>query len=163
MGQGRHPTERAPRSTHCVHLHLRSHLSEAGQGCGPRHACLQYRSDEPASPRDRKGDRPGGSRRSPGRPGWLAHVGAPCCASKHHHHRASVKMPGARECLGVHAGQLTLQPRLQILRRPRRSLLWCMEQARRPARADHVPRIARMGIRSTGFGISPRLARCRHL
>jgi len=51
----------------------------------------------------------------------------------------------SRKCLAVHARQLALKPRLQILRRSRRPLLCGMEQARRPALAHHVHRIAPMG------------------
>src|SRR5262249_495234 len=52
-----------------------------------------------------------------------------------------------RKCLAVHARQLALEPRLQILRRSRRPLLQRLEQARRPALAHHVHRTAPMGAR----------------
>ena len=63
---------------------------------------------------------------------------------------AAAEIPRAqpgRERLAVHARQLALQPRLQILRRSRRPLLRGMEQARRSALAHHVHRIAPMGAR----------------
>ena len=47
----------------------------------------------------------------------------------------------------VHARQLALEPRLQILRRYRRSLLRRLEQAHRSALEHHVHRIAPMGAR----------------
>src|SRR6202035_3640679 len=50
-----------------------------------------------------------------------------------------------RKHLAVHARKLALEPDLQILRRHRRSLLRRLEQAHRPALADHVHRNARMG------------------
>ena len=52
--------------------------------------------------------------------------------------------PG-RKRLAVHARQLALQPRLQILRRYRRPLLRRLEQARRSTLAHHVHRTAPMG------------------
>src|SRR5262245_36409894 len=54
--------------------------------------------------------------------------------------------PG-RKRLAVHARQLALEPRLQILRRSRRPLLQRLEQARRSALAHHVHRTAPMGAR----------------
>jgi hypothetical protein len=60
MGQARHPTGRPPRSTHRFHHIFGAVCPKQGQGCSPRHDRLQYRSNEPASPRDRQGDRPGG-------------------------------------------------------------------------------------------------------
>jgi hypothetical protein len=52
-----------------------------------------------------------------------------------------------RERLAVHARQLVVEPRLQILRRRRRLLLPCLEQAHRSAVAHHVHRTARLGAR----------------
>jgi len=49
------------------------------------------------------------------------------------------------ECLAVHARQLAFQPRLQILRRSRRSLLPGLEQLGRSALAHHVHRTAPIG------------------
>ena len=100
--------------------------------------------------RNRRGRRARRPRRAPGRSGRLAHVDAPRRAAQHHHHRPAAEMPRTQprgKRLAVHARQLALQPRLQILRRSRRSLLRRLEQARRPALADHVHRIARMGAR----------------
>src|ERR1022692_1044952 len=69
---------------------------------------------------------------------------------QHHHSPRAAEIPRAqpgRERLAVHARQLALKPRLQILRRSRRSLLRGMEQARRSTLADHDHRIARLGER----------------
>src|SRR5262249_50697373 len=63
---------------------------------------------------------------------------------------APAKMPrtqSRRKHLAVHARQLALQPRLQILRRSRRALLRGLEQARRSALAHHVHRTTPMGAR----------------
>src|SRR5262249_48780926 len=51
------------------------------------------------------------------------------------------------ERVAVHARQLAFEPDLQIIRRSRRPLLRGLEQARRPALAHHVYRIASMGAR----------------
>src|SRR5437762_7822850 len=67
-------------------------------------------------------------------------------AAEHHARPAAAQMPrtqSGRECLAVHPRQLALQPRLP-LRHPR-TLLLCLEQARRPALDDYVDRIARLG------------------
>jgi hypothetical protein len=47
-----------------------------------------------------------------------------------------------RECLAIHPRQLALQPRLPLLRRHPRTLLLCLEQARRPALDHRVNRLA---------------------
>ena len=52
--------------------------------------------------------------------------------------------PG-RERLAVHARQLAVQPRLQLLRRHRRPLLRGLEQTRRSAMENHVDRTPGMG------------------
>ena len=52
--------------------------------------------------------------------------------------------PG-RKHLAVYARQLALKPHLQILRRYRRPLLRCLEQAHRPPLENHVHRTAPMG------------------
>ena len=64
-----------------------------------------------------------------------------------------------REHLAVHARQLALKPRLQILRRYPRPLLLRLEQARRPAMDNHVHRSAPMGapVLIKGAGITLRL------
>ena len=150
LGEARHTPERAPRSAHRLDLHLRRRLPQAGQGRGPDPARLQHRGDEPAPRGDRPDRRARRPRRPLGRSGWLAHVDAPRRAAKHHHHRLAAEIPRAQpggKRLAVHARQLALQPRLQILRRSRRPLLRGMEQARRSALAHHVHRIAPMGAR----------------
>ena len=54
--------------------------------------------------------------------------------------------PG-REHLAVHARQLAVKPRLQELRRYRRTLLPSVKRTRQPAMEDHVNRHARLGAR----------------
>src|ERR1700751_4881059 len=59
--------------------------------------------------------------------------------------------------LAIHAPELGLKPRLQILRRYRRSLLPRLEHPHRSALEDHVHRSSRMGIHRSiimRFGIS---------
>jgi len=51
-----------------------------------------------------------------------------------------------RKHLAIHAGQLTVQPRLQLLRRHPRPLLLRLEQAYRPAVAHHIHRHARLEV-----------------
>ena len=61
---------------------------------------------------------------------------------------AAGEMPGVErtgERLAVHARQLALKPRVQILRRNPRSLLLRVEQTHRSAMAHHVHRYARLG------------------
>src|ERR1022692_1883701 len=80
----------------------------------------------------------------------MASVGAIGHSRQHHHSPPAAEIPRAqpgRERLAVHARQLALKPRLQILRRSRRSLLRGMEQARRSTLTDHVHRIAQLGER----------------
>jgi len=58
-------------------------------------------------------------------------------------------MPGTQPAgkrLAVHARELALKQDLQILQRHRRPLLRRMEQARRSTLADHVHRLARLGL-----------------
>lgn len=50
------------------------------------------------------------------------------------------------ECLAVHPRQLAWRPDLRLLRRHRRSLLRRLEQARRSALENHVPRSAFVGL-----------------
>lgn len=70
------------------------------------------------------------------------------CPRQHYHHAAATEIariePG-RKPLALHAGKLALKPGLQVLRGYRRSLLRCMENARKPALAHHVNRTQRMG------------------
>jgi hypothetical protein len=57
-------------------------------------------------------------RRPLGRSSWLAPIDAPHRATQHHHYRPATEMPRAkpgRERLAIHARQLALEPRLQIL------------------------------------------------
>src|SRR6516164_590626 len=57
---------------------------------------------------------------------------------------ARAEQPG--EHLAVHAPKLAVKPRLQILRRHRRSLLLRLEHPHRPAVEDHVNRASRLGL-----------------
>src|SRR6516164_10178858 len=57
---------------------------------------------------------------------------------------ARAEQPG--EHLAVHASKLVVKPRLQILRRHRRSLLLRLEHPHRPAVEDHVDRTPRLGL-----------------
>src|SRR3954454_22116801 len=78
----------------------------------------------------------------------MAHVEQACRSTKYHSHSAAAQMSGAqprRECLAVHARQLTVEPCIQILYRYPRSLLLRMEQPHRSAMAHHVTRSARLG------------------
>src|SRR5437667_12092069 len=52
-----------------------------------------------------------------------------------------------RKHLAVHAGELAVEPCLQILRRHRHSLLLRLEHAHRPALENHVHRPPRLGTR----------------
>ena len=59
--------------------------------------------------------------------------------------------------LAVHAPELAIKPRLQILRRYRRSLLLRLEHPHRSTLEDHVHRSSRMGIHRSiimRFGIT---------
>src|ERR1700747_2698023 len=57
---------------------------------------------------------------------------------------ARAEQPG--EHLAVHAPQLAIEPRLQILRRHRRSLLLRLEYPHRPAVEDHVNLAPQLGL-----------------
>src|ERR1700719_2176017 len=67
------------------------------------------------------------------------------------HHALAVaaeiaRAQSGREHLAIHARQLALEPRLQILRRHPRSLLLRLEQAHRHALENHVHRDQRLGL-----------------
>src|SRR6478752_1499336 len=57
---------------------------------------------------------------------------------------ARTEQPGKH--LAVHAPKLAIEPRLQVLRRHRRSLLLRLEHPHRSAVEDHVNRTARVGL-----------------
>ena len=148
LGQTRNAARGAVRSAHRFHLHLRSHLSRAWQGCSAHPAAMQYRGDEPASGRDRHSRRAWSSRRTPRRPGGMAPV-APARHTAQHHARATAgevprTQPG-REHLAIRPRQLALQPRVLLLRQYTRPLLRCLEQTRRSAVDHHVHRSSRLG------------------
>src|ERR1700731_4337265 len=67
------------------------------------------------------------------------------------HHALAVaaeiaRAQSGREHLAIHARQLALEPRLQILRRHPRPLLLRLEQAHRHALENHVHRDQRLGL-----------------
>src|SRR6516162_6481904 len=69
---------------------------------------------------------------------------------------ARTEQPG--EHLAVHAPKLAIEPRLQILRRHRRSLLLRLEHPYRSAVEDHVNRAPGVGLHRSfnlRIGISP--------
>src|ERR1700761_8234526 len=79
----------------------------------------------------------------------MALVGQARRAGQPHPLAIAAQMPGVepgREPLAVSARQLALQPGLPLLSRHPRSLLPCLEQARRPALDHHVDRLPRMGL-----------------
>ena len=146
--QARHAPQRAPRSAHRLDLHLRRHLPERGQGRGPGPARLQHRGDEPAPGRDRHRGRARSPCRPPPRPGRMASLGRLVVPANITLRAAAAQMPRAqpgRERLAVHARQLALEPRLQILRRSPRPLLRRLEQARRPALDASCPSACAIG------------------
>jgi hypothetical protein len=110
---------------------------------------LQHRGDEPASGRDRDGSGAGCARRARARLGRLAPVRQAHRAAEHHARPAAVQMPriqSGRECVAVFIRDNWLSNRVfRSLRRHPRTLLLCLEQARRPALDDYVDRIARLG------------------
>src|SRR6201987_872477 len=78
----------------------------------------------------------------------MAPVGQAPRAAQHHPLAIAAEMPGTqpgRERLAVPARQLALQPGVLLLPRHPRSLLPCLEQARRPALDHHVDRPPRLG------------------
>jgi hypothetical protein len=81
---------------------------------------------------------------------------APCHTTQHHPHRSAAQMRRAQsggKRLAVHARQLALESRLQILRGSRRPLLRRLEQAHRSALEDHVHRATPLGPRVLIKGI----------
>src|SRR6516165_4748591 len=89
--------------------------------------------------------------RSEGAEGPAQHLAAAIAAAF-----ARAEQPG--EHLAVHAPKLAVKPRLQILRRHRRSLLLRLEHPHRPAVEDHVNRASRLGLHRSiilRIGINP--------
>jgi hypothetical protein len=58
---------------------------------------------------------------------------------------ARVRTQQPRKNMAVHSAELAIEPRLQILRRHRRSLLLCLEYPYRPTVEDHVHCATRLG------------------
>ena len=93
---------------------------------------------------------PGAHARPSRRSSRMASVSKIVHSRQHHHHPAAAEMPRTqpgRKYLAVHARQLAFEPRLQILRRYRRSLLLRLEYAPRPALENYVHLAAPMGAR----------------
>ncbi|CAP56844.1 hypothetical protein GDI2901 [Gluconacetobacter diazotrophicus PA1 5] len=148
MGQTRHPSTRACRSAHTFGLDLRSDLSGARQGSGPRPALVQPPRHEPASRRDLAGRSAGRSRYPHRRSGSVAYQPETRYPRQHHHPAAPATLARTQsggKRLAVHAQYLAVEPDLPHLRRHRRYLLPRLEPARRPALAHHVPRATTMG------------------
>src|SRR5271169_1927121 len=85
-------------------------------------------------------------------------------SNQYHHHSPAAEMPrtqSGREPLAIYARKLALKPRLQILRRYRRSLLLRLEYAPRSPMEDHVHRTMPVGtsvlINKTWYKGPPRL------
>ena len=83
---------------------------------------------------------------------FLKRIGNP----RQHNPRASAAeiartQPG-RNNLAVHARQLALKPRLQIIQRYHRPLLLRMEPTHRPAMEDYVYRVEKLGAPMILYG-----------
>jgi hypothetical protein len=117
--------------------------------------------------RDRQDRRARRPRRALGRSGRLAHIDAPRRAVQHHHHRPAAEIPRAQpggKRLAIHARQLALQLRLQILRRSRRPLLRCLETSSPISPGGSCPSgcaIGRMGSDHWDLVINRDLARTK--
>src|SRR5208337_1105236 len=111
-----------------------------------RRACpalLQQRGYGPASRGNLACGRAGSTCARSSRSGRMACLEEAADSRQHHAHPIAAKVtrvePG-RKYLAVHARQLALEPGLQILQRPPRSLLLRLEQAQRYAVEDYVHR-----------------------
>ena len=92
------------------------------------------------------------TRRSHSRSSWMARRQRPQGSQKHLAPAAAAACAGAqpaRKYLAIHAGELAVEPHLQILRRNRRSLLLRLEYAHRSTVENHVHRSPRLGSRRT--------------
>src|ERR1700726_4984561 len=160
LGQKRLTPPCHPRSTYRIDLLVRCGLPRARDRRRPRAAGLQQRSHAAPSRRDRNQSDRGRTRDRPPRSGWLAwqpnlegpgqHLTVATAAAR-------TRTQWSGKYLAVHAAKLALQPRLQILRRHRRSLLLRMEHADRPALENHVrrtPRLDNRGLFNVRIGIS---------
>src|SRR6476659_3000560 len=129
----------------------------------PRAARLQHRGHAAPSRRNRNESHPRRTRRSHSRSSWMARRQRSQGSQKHLAPAAAAACAGAqppRKYLAIHAGELAVEPHLQILRRNRRSLLLRLEYAHRSTLENHVHRSPRLGSRRSlimRVGISPRL------
>ena len=116
----------------------------------PRAARLQHRGHAAPSRRNRNESHPRRTRRSHSRSSWMARRQRPQGSQKHLAPAAAAACAGAqppRKYLAIHAGELAVEPHLQILRRNRRSLLLRLEYAHRSTLENHVHRSPRLGSR----------------
>src|SRR5690554_3924984 len=171
MGQAWDSAVSAQGSAHHVGVHLWRDLPRRGQGGWPGAAALQYRRHDAPPRRDIRRRRAGSARRVAPRSSRMARLKGAGRSQQYHTHAAAAQMSRAqpgRERLAVHARQLAVEPRLQILRRHPRSLLLRLEPPHRSAMAHRVTRTTVMGssvlIRESWYnpfrmGFSLRLAR----
>jgi hypothetical protein len=116
----------------------------------PRAARLQHRGHAAPSRRNRNESHPRRTRCSHSRSSWMARRQRPQGSQKHLAPAAAAACAGAqpaRKYLAIHAGELAVEPHLQILRRNRRSLLLRVEYAHRSTVENHVHRSPRLGSR----------------
>src|SRR5947207_10646026 len=150
LGHKRLASPRDPRSTHAIDLCVRCGLPRTRNRRRPRAASLQHRNDAASSQRDRDQSHTWRSRHSDPRSSRMARRQRPQSARQHLAPAAAASLTRAqspRKHLAVHAGELAVEPCLQILRRHRRPLLLRLEHAHRPALENHVHRPPRLGTR----------------
>ena len=126
-----------------------AYAPSAEPGC-PRAARLQHRGHAAPSRRNRNESHPRRTRCSHSRSSWMARRQRPQGSQKHLAPAAAAACAGAqpaRKYLAIHAGELAVEPHLQILRRNRRSLLLRLEYAHRSTMENHVHRSPRLDSR----------------
>jgi len=141
LGTPRNPTVGPARPAHHVDLYLRRDLPEKGQRSWPRPSLLRHRGDAGTPCRNQQRCRSRRARSAHSRPGRMARHTEAESAGQHHLDVPAAAVSGiepGRECVAIHERQLVVEPRLQGLRRHRRSMLSRVEQARRSAVEDHV-------------------------
>jgi hypothetical protein len=135
---------------HAIDLCVRCGLPGTRNRRRPRAARLQHRSHAASPRRDRDQSHPGCTRHSDPRSSRMARSQGPQGSRQHLAPAAAATLTRAqstRKHLAVYAGQLAVEPCLQILRRHRRPLLLRLEPAHRPALENNVHRPPRLGIR----------------
>ena len=149
-------------STHPINLSVRRGMPRARSRRCPRAARLQHRGHAgPSGPKIATKVTPPAHAASLSRSSWMARRQRPQGSQKHLAPAAAAACAGAqpaRKYLEVHAGELAVEPHLQILRRNRRSLLLRLEYAHRSTVENHVHRSPRLGSRRSlivRVGISP--------